>query len=75
MLGVRIWTSKSGKVGKCNYRDIEKRGNVVATAASCDFEEVVENQGLWDLERGFLYQIYTRKLRIWGCDVAGKIIL
>jgi len=30
-----------------------------------------ENQGLWEFERGFLYQIYDRKLRIWGCDMAG----
>lgn len=40
------------------------------TAGSCFFERSAENQGLWDLEREFLYQIYTRKLRIWGCDVA-----
>ena len=40
-----------------------------ATARSCDFEEVAENQGLWDFKTDFLYQIYTRKLRILGCDM------
>ena len=28
-----------------------------ATAGSCDFEEVAEDQGLWEFKRGFLYQI------------------
>lgn len=41
------------------------------TARSCFSERCAENQGLWELERGFLYRIYTRKLRIWGCDMAG----
>lgn len=27
-------------------------------------------QGLWDFKTEFLYQIYTRKIRIWGCDMA-----
>lgn len=30
-----------------------------------------ENQGFREFERGFLYQIYDRKLRIWGCDMFG----
>ncbi|MBR5596336.1 MAG: hypothetical protein IKW30_02895 [Lachnospiraceae bacterium] len=40
------------------------------TARSCFLGRMQENQGLWELRRGFLYQIYTRKLRIWGCDMA-----
>ena len=31
--------------------------SVFVTARSCDFEEVAENQGVWDFEAGFLYQI------------------
>ena len=42
----------------------------VVTAGSCFFGRMQEKQGFQEFERGFLYQIYTRKLRIWGCDVA-----
>ena len=30
-----------------------------ATARSCFSGRMQENQGLWEFERGFLYQIYT----------------
>ena len=36
-----------------------KRGRDGTPAIIRDFEEGQENQGLWEFERGFLYQIYT----------------
>ena len=42
------------------------------TARSCFLGRMQENQGLREFEEGFLYQIYTREIRIWGCDMAEK---
>lgn len=56
----------------CNLIN-SNRWYVLVTAASCFFGKSQENQGLWELEGGFLYQIYTRKLRIWGCDMVEKV--
>ena len=44
-----------------------------ATAASRFSGRMQENQGVWEFRRGFLYQIYDRELRIWGCDVANYL--
>ena len=57
MLGSRFWKGKSGKIWRCDFGGAEKRGEVGVTAGSYFLMKSQENQGLWEFERGFLYQI------------------
>lgn len=56
--------------------DVDKRDYmsryIFITAASCFLKRMQENQGAGEFERGFIYQIYDRKLRIGGCDAVEK---
>lgn len=45
-----------------------------ATARSCFSGRMQENQGFWEIEREFLYQIYTKRMWIWGCDVVEESV-
>lgn len=68
--------NKRMQVPESVYTEYEVGDTITAytTARSCFSGRMQENQGFWEIERGFLYQIYTKRMWIWGCDVVEESV-